>query len=192
MLITKTMMKTMTKNNQEYGFKSLHEAKEHDIREHWRSLEEIEEKYKWVLDRASLYAEKCHTTQESVINSWESKRNYWWFSFYSEANQPEFGKTATVYTMNEWKKEAERRFGPNKMNWKFKCPSCGHVQSLKDFKDANIEPECAVTNCASRYDLGGVKTCKWTTGGFLRFNQTYVIDEEYFPHLVFDFAGEDK
>ena len=185
-------MKTMTKNNPERGFKSLQEAKEHDIQEHWGPLEEIEEQYKWVLERASLYAEKCHTTQEAVINAWETKRDYWWRNFYSEANQPDFNKVATVYTMDEWKKEATRRFGPDKMNWKFKCPACSHIQSMRDFSNAHLEPERAITNCASRYGIGGIKTCKWTTGGFLRFNQTYVIDKEYFPHLVFDFADEDK
>ena len=30
----------------------------------------------------------------------------------------------------EWITEAQRRYGPQARNWRFRCPSCGHVQSV--------------------------------------------------------------
>lgn len=39
-------------------------------------------------------------------------------------------------SVEDWQAEAVRRFGPDQMKWKFVCPSCGHVASIQDWKDA--------------------------------------------------------
>lgn len=39
-------------------------------------------------------------------------------------------------SVEEWKAEATRRFGPDMLKWRFRCPMCGHVASVQDFKDA--------------------------------------------------------
>lgn len=47
-------------------------------------------------------------------------------------------------SVEEWKAEATRRFGPDMLKWRFRCPMCGHVASVQDFKDAGAKsPSCA-------------------------------------------------
>lgn len=54
-------------------------------------------------------------------------------------------------SVDEWKAEATRRFGPDMLKWRFRCPMCGHVASVQDFKDAGAKsPNCAYQEC-----LGG-------------------------------------
>lgn len=46
------------------------------------------DKYKWVIDRAKLYAEKTGKPYEEIIEIWEHNRTYWYMSYYQEYNQP--------------------------------------------------------------------------------------------------------
>lgn len=46
------------------------------------------DKYKWVIDRAKIYAEKTGRTYEEVVEIWESNRTYWYMNFYQDCNQP--------------------------------------------------------------------------------------------------------
>lgn len=39
-------------------------------------------------------------------------------------------------TIQEWREEGKRRFGKDYMDWKFECPMCGHIASIRDFKEA--------------------------------------------------------
>jgi len=52
-------------------------------------------------------------------------------------------------TYTEWKAEGQRRFGKNKLNWRFVCPSCGHIASVQDWRDAGA-PDGAVTCTAPK------------------------------------------
>ena len=55
-------------------------------------------------------------------------------------------------SVEEWKAEATRRFGPDMLKWRFRCPMCGHVASVQDFKDAGAKsPNCAYQECLGRY-----------------------------------------
>lgn len=36
-------------------------------------------------------------------------------------------------TLEEWQTKAKLLFGDDPLFWEFKCPSCGHKQSLRDF-----------------------------------------------------------
>ena len=50
-------------------------------------------------------------------------------------------------SVEEWKAEATRRFGPDMLKWRFRCPMCGHVASVQDFKDAGAKsPSCSRYN----------------------------------------------
>ena len=53
-------------------------------------------------------------------------------------------------THEEWTAEAERRFGKNAHDWKFVCPSCGHVASVRDWKEAGATEGEVAFSCVGR------------------------------------------
>lgn len=58
------------------------------------------------------------------------------------------------YTQKEWLEEASRLFGKDPQNWKFKCPICGNIQQMKDFKefkDNGATPNSVTNECIGRY-----------------------------------------
>lgn len=60
----------------------------------------------------------------------------------------------TAITHAEWLAQGESLFGKDLMNWKFVCPSCGHVASpldFKAFKDRGANPNSATIECIGRY-----------------------------------------
>lgn len=145
-----------------------------------------------ILALAQTYADVCHVTRQEVLEKWETNRSYWWPNYYQECNFPDLNKKGgyPVLTLEDWIKEGERLFGPDKKNWKFICPNCGHIQSYRDFIKGGINADLAALNCASRHGLGGRPDCKWTTGGLFRIGGCYVINKDYIPVLVFAFADK--
>lgn len=99
-------------------------------------------------------------------------------------------------SIEDWHAEAVRRFGPDKMGWKFKCPVCGHVASVKDYKDAGAIGAAAFS-CIGRYGgtkreafvRGGEGPCNYAGGGLFRLNPVQIegIDER-----AFDFADVEE
>lgn len=93
-------------------------------------------------------------------------------------------------TVKEWRADGERRFGKNQLNWKFKCPACGHVASVQDYKDANAPTGTIGFSCIGRYLEGtpprealGVKgkgPCNYAGGGLIGLNPVEVDGEHYF------------
>ena len=85
-------------------------------------------------------------------------------------------KNVKTYTLEGWKAEAVRLFGPRIEDVKFKCPACEETQSLQDFLDAGIEREKALDrfyfSCIGRWvkDRG----CNWTLGGTLQFHKAAI------------------
>jgi hypothetical protein len=49
-----------------------------------------------------------------------------------------------------WRAEAVRRFGDDPLQWRFVCPSCGHVASCADFKELGVDPGRAPHECIGR------------------------------------------
>lgn len=47
---------------------------------------------------------------------------------------------ATYENMELWEREARRRFGPNKLGWKWRCHHCGTVFSAADYLVAQAPP----------------------------------------------------
>ena len=118
-------------------------------------------------------------------------------------SSPDLRKTPVA----EWIKEAEKLFGPDKKRWKFKCPSCEHIQTPGDFIEMNkkqgldLSPEIAWFSCIGRWldipdeKVGtifdkdkGKQPCNYTLGGLIRLAKTIVIDPEGNEHRVFEFA----
>lgn len=85
------------------------------------------------------------------------------------------------YTLQEWLAEAERRYGKNYENYKFKCPHCGNIASGKEFKDAGQNPKAMYCECIGRYVKD--KGCDWTAYGLFDICKVYV---DGIP--VFEFA----
>jgi hypothetical protein len=98
-------------------------------------------------------------------------------------------------TRKEWEAEAIRRFGNDVMEWKFKCPACGHVARTQDWKDAGANIGEVAFSCIGRHIPGSKEfigdkpreeksgPCNYTGGGLFNLNPLEV-DGEYF----FDFA----
>lgn len=102
----------------------------------------------------------------------------------------------TAMTRAEWIAEATRRFGESSLGWRFVCPSCAHVATPKDWKDAGAPEGAVAFSCVGRY-LGatGEKTfnlkggpCNYAGGGLFKLNPVTVIDDEGKEHRVFAFA----
>ena len=179
----------MEKQDVKKGYDSLIAAMESDIKSEPNREKEWRSKIEWILQRAQQYAEHCGTDRDTVLKAWEENRDYWYMNYYQESKQPDLSSDKVkVYTLNQWLEEAKQRFGEDALDWKFKCPVCGNVQTMRMFKDAGIDPHSAYFNCASRYGLGGKSDCKWTMGGLFSVGGVFVIDDKFTPRHVFDFA----
>ena len=103
------------------------------------------------------------------------------------------------YTYEEWADEASRLFGPNPMGWKFECPSCGHVASIQDYKNAGAPPDAAAFSCVGRWsghmdhdafqEDGG--PCNYAGGGLIQINPVIITFENGVERRAFDFAKEE-
>jgi hypothetical protein len=93
-------------------------------------------------------------------------------------------------TQNELFTEAVARFGDDPMKFAFKCPTCGDVATLQDFKDAGASPEQAGQECIGR-TLGALKKehgpggkkytgrgCDWVAYGLFRGPWEIVLPAE--------------
>jgi hypothetical protein len=110
---------------------------------------------------------------------------------------PRMNKTeAKKYTLEEWRAEAAKRFGDDPMKWKFVCPSCGHVQTPQDYKDAGAPSTAVGFSCVGRWS-GNMKKeafsqdggpCNYAGGGLFRLNPVTVVDPDGIENHAFDFA----
>lgn len=103
---------------------------------------------------------------------------------------------ATTMTLEEWYAEGERRFGKDRMQWRFTCPSCGHDACAKDWRDAKAPEGTIAFSCVGRWLKADDKNtferkggpCQYSGGGLFRLNPITVIDPEGKEHHVFNFA----
>lgn len=107
----------------------------------------------------------------------------------------------TEYTLEGWREEAIRRFGPDKKNWTFVCSGCGHVQSVGDF--LKLQPvvtadvsQAAYQECIGRYTggkiwaemkKGEVGPCNYAAFGLFYGPISVTMPDGKVVH-VFDFA----
>jgi len=103
-------------------------------------------------------------------------------------------------TYEQWLSDAKARFGDNAMDWRFECPVCHHVASVKDWRDAKA-PEGAVafscvgayTNAPARkaFEEGGTGPCNYAGGGLFKLNPVTVTGGPGGDHTVFEFASAE-
>ena len=97
-------------------------------------------------------------------------------------------------TESDWYAEGEKRFGKDRLKWRFKCPSCGYVASVQDWKDAGASSGEVAFSCIGRalgnkkemYDKTG-GPCNYAGGGLFRINPVKV-EHPTGETWVFDFA----
>lgn len=96
-------------------------------------------------------------------------------------------------TLDEWKKEAESRFGDKTAHWKFVCPRCGNTQSPQDFVDAGVDKEEAASDsyqgCIGRKVKD--KGCDWAAYGLfgtMGKGRIVIAPDDGREVEVFDFA----
>lgn len=84
-----------------------------------------------------------------------------------------------VISRDAWLEKAKKLFGKNPKKWKFKCVSCGEVQTAQEFIDAGIKQEAATQlvyqECIGRHvkDRG----CDWCLYGLLSIHELEVDHE---------------
>ena len=92
--------------------------------------------------------------------------------------------------------KAKSLFGRNPDNWKFKCPCCGHVASVKDYEDAGAPTGAVGFSCIGRWsghmdtDMGAGQPCNYSGGGLFQLNPVTVVFPDEEKHQVFEFAEE--
>lgn len=96
-------------------------------------------------------------------------------------------------TLDEWHVEGARRYGPNMVNWKFRCPSCGFVQSAEDWRaygapvrdidrqlafsciGRRIQVVCSTADVVGFGDPHRGYGCDYAGGGLFRINPVEVV-----------------
>jgi len=91
-------------------------------------------------------------------------------------------------TKEEWLAEGKELFGDDQSKWKFVCPACGHVASVKDWRDAGASDGEIAFSCIGRrlekkrgaFESKGKGPCDYTQGGLFKLCKTIVDGEGYF------------
>lgn len=108
--------------------------------------------------------------------------------------------TKRKLTQSEWREEGMAMFGTDVRTWCFKCPVCGHVQSVGDFllledtvgKDLH---NAAYQECIGRYTGGrdafrgaGDGPCNYAAYGLFQLGPVTVVRDDGGETHIFDFA----
>lgn len=109
----------------------------------------------------------------------------------------------TPTPVNEWMEEGVRLFGHDFNKWKFKCPICGHVASIQDFRDAGAkDPNVAYQECIGRYKGAGApgnadgnpEGCNWAAYGLFGIPNNkgrLILADDGTVVEAFDYAREE-
>ncbi len=105
-------------------------------------------------------------------------------------------------THDEWQQEGERRFGPDRMKWRFVCPSCREAIAVSEWKEAGAPEGAIAFSCIGRYkgpteaaasaafrNTGG--PCNYTNGGLFNIAKVFVRFEDTKRLGVFEFADPE-
>ena len=99
-------------------------------------------------------------------------------------------------SIEDWKAEGERRFGKNILKWRFKCPMCGHVAAVEDFKAAGVKDPAnsAYEECLGSPKKGDPSGCNWVAYGLFGIPKggVYVFTGPEQGAHIFDFAEEGE
>ena len=108
-----------------------------------------------------------------------------------------------IITHKEWIDEGTAKFGNDVMAWRFVCPSCGHIASVQEWKDAGAREGMVAFSCIGRI-LDGADTakkafkkmggpCNYAGGGLIGLNPVRVILDDFGnTRDTFEFAEQLK
>lgn len=93
-------------------------------------------KVRWVVERAQHYAEKTGLSAATILDAWESRRDYWYMNYYQDARQPLIdGSHVRVFeTTDDFFLAAVGDLG-------YRCPLCGGVSHDARVCDSGLEVE---------------------------------------------------
>lgn len=98
-------------------------------------------------------------------------------------------------TREEWIAEARLLFGSDEREWRFVCPSCGHVASVADWIDAGANEGHVAFSCVGRFldgePVDAFETpgpCNYAGGGLFRLNPVSVQMPDGSTRATFEFA----
>lgn len=115
-------------------------------------------------------------TPDSVLHPQDDVRGTWGFrplpdqrqalaSALAQTSAPSFDMPPArdprtrVITREEWLREGIELFGPDKRRWTFRCPCCGHPQSVADFLHHRLDPQGKVfRTCLSAFLTPGAES----------------------------------
>lgn len=96
----------------------------------------------------------------------------------SHSNLLSESQTVKHFTLAEFEAIAIKRFGEDRMKWRFVCPACGHVQTAEDYKAAGAPPNAVAYSCVGRWIEGsrdafgkGPGPCNYAGGGLFRIHR---------------------
>lgn len=102
--------------------------------------------------------------------------------------------TALQYSypsLEAWQADIIRRFGLDPFRWRFRCPSCGHVASVQDWKNAGTTEEQMAFSCIGlllpdpKPMLTRPGPCNYAGEGLFRLNPVSIVG---FTGRLFAFA----
>jgi hypothetical protein len=95
-------------------------------------------------------------------------------------------------TREAWLRIGGELFGENPREWRFQCPSCGHIQSEREARERNAEvknlSDWIYFSCEGRHtpSVG----CDWTLGGLFQIHTLEVVSDGGHVSRVMRFAHE--
>ncbi len=114
----------------------------------------------------------------------------------TQAEVPPERTPARFDSLDAWHAEGRRRFGDDKMQWAFLCPSCGHRWIVSDWKDAGATEGEVAFSCVGRHlegsgDLGSAPgPCNYAGGGLFKLNPVSITIDGT-DHYAFAFAAPE-
>jgi len=81
-----------------------------------------------------------------------------------------------------WKEEGDRRFGPDRLQYRFTCPSCGYVATVKQWVDLGVKGAIAFS-CIGRWTGSNQEMhskeggpCNYSGGGLFNLNPIKIVE----------------
>lgn len=98
------------------------------------------DKFKWIIDRAKYYSEVLEIDAITILDKWETDRNYWYMNYYQESNQPSLeGRNIRIFdTLDDFKKSGIEKG--------FRCPHCNGISTHPTICNSGLKVKRKVCN----------------------------------------------